>query len=138
VSESESYVTTDGELASLSWNIAPISGLRPVAGLFIWGALSDEWTGLSFTIAASTVIFGSEARRTLGHNLLSQIRDFLFRRPLRLAGCIGLRLHTGQWVCLSLSLTLRPKVTQALCLGIKLPSGAYGQNFIIICHLQVR
>jgi hypothetical protein len=28
-SESESYVTTDGQPASLSWNKAPIWGLRP-------------------------------------------------------------------------------------------------------------
>jgi hypothetical protein len=53
------YVTTDGQSASLSWNKAPIWGLRPhsyycktVADLLIWDALSDEWMGLSFTIAA--------------------------------------------------------------------------------------
>jgi hypothetical protein len=58
-SESESYVTTDGQSASLSWNKAPIWGLRPdlyycqnVAGLLMWGALSDERMGLSFTFAA--------------------------------------------------------------------------------------
>jgi hypothetical protein len=58
-SESESYVTTDGQSASLSLNKAPFWGLRPdiyyslkVAGLLLWGALSDERTGLSFTIAA--------------------------------------------------------------------------------------
>jgi hypothetical protein len=58
-SESESYVTTDGQSASLSWNKASISGLRPdlyhcltVAGFLIWGALSDKRTGLLFTIAA--------------------------------------------------------------------------------------
>jgi hypothetical protein len=40
---------------SLSWNKAPIWGLRPdiywcltVAGLLMWGSLSDERTGLSF------------------------------------------------------------------------------------------
>jgi hypothetical protein len=45
--------------ASLSWNKAPIWGLRPhfyywqtFAGLLMWGSLSDERTGLSFTIAA--------------------------------------------------------------------------------------
>jgi hypothetical protein len=60
-SESESYVTTDGQSASLSWNKTPIWGSRPdfyycqtVAGLLMWGALSDERTGLSFTIAAGT------------------------------------------------------------------------------------
>jgi hypothetical protein len=57
-SQSQSYVTTDGQPASLSWNKAPIWGLRPdldycrtVAGLLIWGALSDERTCLSFAIA---------------------------------------------------------------------------------------
>jgi hypothetical protein len=59
---SESYVTTDGGSASLSWNNAPIWGLRPdfyycetVGGLLIWGALSDERTGLSFTTAAGSL-----------------------------------------------------------------------------------
>jgi hypothetical protein len=59
MSRVESYVTTDGKSASLSWSKAPIWGLRPdlyycltVAGLLIWGALSDERTDLSFTIAA--------------------------------------------------------------------------------------
>jgi hypothetical protein len=58
-SESESYDTTDGQSASLSWNKAPTWGSRSdfyycqtVAGLLLWGALSDERTGLSFTIAA--------------------------------------------------------------------------------------
>jgi hypothetical protein len=37
-------------------------------------------------VLASAVIFGSESRRTHGHILLSQIRDFSFRRLLRLAG----------------------------------------------------
>jgi hypothetical protein len=58
-SESESYITTDGHSASLSWNKASIWGLRPdfcycqtVAGVLMWGALSDERTGLPFTTAA--------------------------------------------------------------------------------------
>jgi hypothetical protein len=53
-------LTTDGQSTSLSWNKAPIWGLRPdsyysqiVAGLLMWGALSEERTGLSFTIAAA-------------------------------------------------------------------------------------
>jgi hypothetical protein len=49
----QSYVTTDSQPGSLSWNKAPIWGLQPdldycltVAGLLIWGALSDERMGL--------------------------------------------------------------------------------------------
>jgi hypothetical protein len=58
-SVSESYITTDGQSASLFSNKAPIWGLRPdfyyrqtVAGLIMWGALSDERAGLLFTTAA--------------------------------------------------------------------------------------
>jgi hypothetical protein len=58
-SESESYVTTDGQPASQSGNLSTLWGLRTdryycltVAGLLMWDALSDERTGLSFTIAA--------------------------------------------------------------------------------------
>jgi hypothetical protein len=56
-SQSQSYVTSDGQSASLSWNKARVRGLRPdfyccqtVACLLMWSALSDERTGLSFTI----------------------------------------------------------------------------------------
>jgi hypothetical protein len=58
-SRSQSYVMTDGQLASLSSCQGSIWGPKPdfcycqtVAGLLMWGALSDERTGLSFTIAA--------------------------------------------------------------------------------------
>jgi hypothetical protein len=56
-SQSQSYVTTDGQSFSLSSNKAPIWGLWPelyysycltVTGFLMWGALSDERTGLSF------------------------------------------------------------------------------------------
>jgi hypothetical protein len=55
----ESYVTTDGQSVTVSWNKAPIWGLRQgvyycqtAAGLLTWGALSDEKTGLTLTIVA--------------------------------------------------------------------------------------
>jgi hypothetical protein len=55
----ETYVTSDGRSASLSWNKAPIWGLwtdfyycQTIAGLLMWGSLSDERTDLSFTIPA--------------------------------------------------------------------------------------
>jgi hypothetical protein len=64
-SESEPYVTTDGQSASPSWYKVPIRGLRPdfffrseygirltVTFLIPWGALSDERTGMSFVCAA--------------------------------------------------------------------------------------
>jgi hypothetical protein len=80
----------------MSWNKAPFRGLRPdfnycltVAGLLIWGVLSDETAALSFALAAglvSAVNLESEFLGTREHILLSQIRDFTFRRLLRLAG----------------------------------------------------
>jgi hypothetical protein len=104
----ESCVRTDGQSASLSWNKASIWGLRPdlyfcqtVAGLLMWGTLSDERTDLSFTIAAdlaSAVILGSEFRGTRDHILLSQIRDFHFAASYDsqgYGGGIRHRLHTG-------------------------------------------
>jgi hypothetical protein len=92
----ESYVTTDGQSASLSGNKAPIWGLRPdfyycqtVSGLLMGSVLYDERTGLSFTVPAalaSEVILGSESRGTRHHILRCQIREFPFCRLLRLAG----------------------------------------------------
>jgi hypothetical protein len=56
LSLTESYITTDGQSVSLLWNKAPIWDQifisHTVAGLFMWGALSDERTGLSFTTTA--------------------------------------------------------------------------------------
>jgi hypothetical protein len=51
---------------------------QTVAGLLLWGALSDERTGVPFTVAAglaSADILGSESCGTHDHILLSQIRD---------------------------------------------------------------
>jgi hypothetical protein len=55
--ESESYITTERQSASLSWSKAPVWGLRPdfyycqaVADLLMWSAISDERTGLPFTV----------------------------------------------------------------------------------------
>jgi hypothetical protein len=95
-SESKSYATIDGQLASLSWNKAPIWGLRPdfyyrqtVAGLLMWGALSDERTSQSFTTSAGPrqhshsrvrVMWGSRPYFTVSHSRLP------FRRLRRLAG----------------------------------------------------
>jgi hypothetical protein len=55
-SQNQSYITSDGQSASLSWKKAPILGVRPdiyyylymtVAGLLMWDALSEYSTGLS-------------------------------------------------------------------------------------------
>jgi hypothetical protein len=100
--ESESYVTTDGQSASLSWYKAPFRGLRPdfyfrteygirltVTFLIPWGALSDERPGQSFVCAADP------CQRSLSRVLVPwDLRPYFtvsdlslpFRRLLRLAG----------------------------------------------------
>jgi hypothetical protein len=111
-SESEAYVTTDGTSASLSWNKVTIWDLRPdfcycqtVAGLLMWGALSDERMGLSFTIDAGPsqrshswvrVPWDSRPYFTVSDSRLpfsspsttrrATVEVFPFRRLLRLAG----------------------------------------------------
>jgi hypothetical protein len=60
-----------------------------VTVLFLWGALSDERTGLSFIYAAGPCqcsLSLVKSLRTRDHILLSPIWDFPFRRLLRLAG----------------------------------------------------
>jgi hypothetical protein len=96
-SKSQSYVTTDCQSASLSWNKAPIWSLRPdlyycqtVADLLMWGALSltrGRVCRLQLLLAlASADILESESRGARDHILLSEIRDFPFCRLVRLAG----------------------------------------------------
>jgi hypothetical protein len=81
--ESESYVTTDSQSASLSWNKAPIWGLRPdinycltITVLFC-GALSltrGRVCLLYMLLAlASAVLLRSESLCSRDHILLSQI-----------------------------------------------------------------
>jgi hypothetical protein len=94
--ESESYVTTDGQSASLSCSKAPIWGLRAdfhywetVAVLLMRGALSDERTGLSFIIAADPrQLSHSRVRVPWDSRPYFTVSDLrlLFRRLLILAG----------------------------------------------------
>jgi hypothetical protein len=56
--------------------------------------------------------------------------NILCLRPYRLA-------KMPQLNKLSLSLMLRPAVSLPVCLGIKHPSGAYGQTFITVRQLRV-
>jgi hypothetical protein len=97
------------------------STVRPLRGSWC-GALSltrGRVCRLQLLLAlASAVIFGSESRGTRDHILLSQIRDFHFRRLLRLAGS-RLRNSTPP---LESESYVRPTVSWPVCLGIKHPS----------------
>jgi hypothetical protein len=93
-SQSQSHVATDGQSVSKSWCRDPI-----------WGSWPDIFYYLTFTVffcapltrgrvcllymllaLASAVFLGSESLETRDYILLSQTRDFPFRRLLRLAG----------------------------------------------------
>jgi hypothetical protein len=102
-SESESYITTDGQSASLSWNKASIWGLRPdfyycqtVAGLLMWGALSDERTGLSFTTAGGPRQHSSVGLVTIFYCLRFETSFFVASYNSQgYGGGTRPRLHTG-------------------------------------------
>jgi hypothetical protein len=82
-SESESYVTTDSQSASLSSNKASIWGLRPdiyesltITVLLLWASsLTRGRVCLLYILLAlaSVVVLGSESLWTRNHILLSQI-----------------------------------------------------------------
>jgi hypothetical protein len=94
LSESESYITTDGQSASPSWNKGPIWDLRPdfyycqtVAGLLMWGALSEDWSVVyNCCWSSPTQSFSGPSLLGLVTIFYCQIRDFPFRRLLLLAG----------------------------------------------------
>jgi hypothetical protein len=87
--ESESYITTDGQSASLSstkqLRVCWCGAVRLKRGRVCRLQL--------LAVLASAVIFGSESRGTRDHILLSRIWDFPCRRLLRLAG-LRLRYST--------------------------------------------
>jgi hypothetical protein len=158
------YVTTDGQSASLSWNKAPFLGLRPnlyyrltVAVLLIWGShLTRGWVcRLQLLLGPGRpVIFGSESRRTCGHILLAQIRDFLFRRLLGLAGsrwnsrlrcllklprCPHRRHHVQQLIVLYCSSWCHGNVFLNIrwCENKFLPNHCLANNHIRFCYYFV-
>jgi hypothetical protein len=95
-SQSQSYITTNSQSASLSWNKAPIWGVRPdiylsltIMALFLWASFLTRgrvWLLYMLLALASVVFLGSESLWTRNHILLSRIWDFPFCRLLRLAG----------------------------------------------------
>jgi hypothetical protein len=96
-------VTTDGRSASLSWNKAPIWGLRPdfyycqtVACLSKWRALSDERTGRSFTIATGAQQ-RSHSRVRVPYLTVSDSRLPFSSSPTTRTAYVEVfdRLHTG-------------------------------------------
>jgi hypothetical protein len=82
-------------------------------------------------VLASAVILGSGYRGTRDHILLSQIRDFPFRRLLRVAG-LRWKYSTNQ-VKVTLRLTVGQSVSKSWCRAL---SGAHGQILITLWQLR--
>jgi hypothetical protein len=77
INQSQSYVTTNGQLASLSWYKAHMWGLRPdlyfcrtAAVFLIWSILSDERMGLSFVRVTVTSNMSVVSRYNLHVNVI--------------------------------------------------------------------
>jgi hypothetical protein len=139
---------TDGQSASQSWNKASIWDSRQdfyycqkFADLLMWGALSDERMGLSFTIA-SDPRQRIHSRARVPWWLVIIFYRLRFESSIFVAsydsqgygGGIRPRLHTGilsvSW-SLSLTRILRQTVSWPVYLEMKQPFGVYGRIFII-------
>jgi hypothetical protein len=127
--QSQSYVTTDGQSASLSWNKAPIWGLRrdlyycqTVTGLLMWVTLSDERTGhsLLFYLLNTSFITNFQGRR----------RKHLVKKVCLLIHCLAIDvILLSEFACMGMCL-----LSRCLAMGIHVTILFTSRTIMILCH----
>jgi hypothetical protein len=149
--ESESYVTTEGQSASRSWNKAPIWGLRRSlllsgscvlvdVGRSLW---REDWSvfynccwsspGSHFRVRVPweswTYFTLSDSRLHFSWPSTTRRVTVVVFDPASTRGYYYLKVKV--------KVMLRQTVSRPVCLGIKQPPGAYDQIFITVRQLQV-
>jgi hypothetical protein len=141
--EYESYIRTDGQSASLSWNKAPIWGLRPdfyycqtLASLLMWGTLSVERTVVKLLLVSPTQPFSCLSPMGLVNIFYCLKFETSLLSPATTGKATVEVFDPTSTLRGKSSLMLWLTVSRPVCLGIKHLSGAYDQIFITVRQLR--
>jgi hypothetical protein len=141
LNESESCVTTNGQSPSLSCNKAPIWGLRPdfyccqtIVDLLMWGALSDERTGMPLASPAQSFSSPSTPYFTASNSRLPFLSPATTRRAkVGVFDPASTREYSCEWQSQRHIATDGQSISKSWC---RAPSGVHDQIFITLWLLH--